>query len=183
MKYREPLKKILMLVCFSVAGIAVVYYFGLAYLWKTNRNVANLEHNLDMQNRQQQYLSATEVMITSNDSRIARVNESVISKDGDVAFIDMLESKAKARGLSIVIDSLSLDDTPSLTSSNLTMFRVKAHTQGGWTGSYAFLGDIESLGFTLQVNSFAISTQSEDEKDIAKGVWNGLVDISVLKYK
>ena len=109
----------------------------------------------------------------------------MVSVDGDVKFIENLESLARENGLSIDIDSLNFEDNTKLLPNNMTIFRVRAKTSGNFFGTYKFLSLVESLPFKVKIQNFTLSTASEEGVLNVKksNIWQSKFEISVLKYK
>jgi hypothetical protein len=139
--------------------------------------------------KSQQYMISLERTIQNADPDIIRINNSIIAKDGDVEFIETLEQMAKTNGLSVSIDSLTLENNPILAGSNVTILRIKAKTQGSWLGTYTFLSELESLPLKIKVDKFGFAnggsdTQTPSGKSAkATVVWQSIFEIVVLKYK
>ena len=172
----------------------VVVIFGLCYLVyqdikDKNENHHTLSHGLLFQNDKQDYLVSTQKTIDNINPDITRINSSVVSKEGEVSFIENLESIARINGLSIEIDSLVFEDRGDSSSSLISVLKIKAKTKGSWYGSYVFLARLESLPFKIKIDRFSLAnTGTEvpvpDEKGgVPNGDWQSTFEIAVLKYK
>ncbi len=179
----EPSKKtvitlgFVILVCFAL--------FVLLFIDIRNKNVraSTLVRDTALQVEGQQYLIALKRTIENTSSDITRVKDSIIPSDGDVQFVEDLESTARAKGLEVTIDSLTFDDVPLATSSpDITAFKVKAEVKGSWSGVYTFLGVLESLPYKIKINTFNLVNTSDSGKSKST-VWQGTFEIIVLKYK
>lgn len=163
-----------------------MHYFLYKEIRKINEDVSTKEQNLSLQERRQDYLVSTQKLMESMSSDIESVNNSIVAIDGDVNFIENLESVAKNNGLNIDIDSLVFKDNPASGSANITEFKVQAKTSGTWEGTYKFLSQLEALQFKVKIIRFAFNTdvpESGNEIDVSNKIWKSNFEIVVLKYK
>lgn len=185
----KSLKITLSVMLLLMVVIFVMYYFLFQDIRYKNQNYQSILRDLSFQNDKQNYLASKQKAIDSVSAETSRVEEIIVSKDGDVAFIENLESMARENGLSIEISSLSLDNKLDLASSSISVLNIKAKTAGTWLGNYIFLSRLESMPFKTKINAINLSNISNDEisgldrATVAGGVWHGVFDIDVLKYK
>jgi hypothetical protein len=182
---RKNLKKILVILGIILIGLAVLCYFEFIDIKNKNENISYLDNQLSSQANKQELASSMDLIIKNSQPSIDLVDSSIVSSDGDVTFIESLESLAKTDGLNIGIDSLVITDDKSLTSNNMSFFNIKANTSGSWSGTYLFLAQLESLPIKLKVNKFSFTNATNDLSKISsKGnTWDGSFEITVLKYK
>ena len=172
-----------------VLGICIFYYFLYNDIKDKNQNISMLENGLSSQVNKQQLTNSMQSILKNSDADIAKVNSSMVASDGDVAFIENLESIAQNNNLKVGIESLVFQDDPSLGSSTLTFFNVRGKIIGGWTGTYLFLSQLESLPFKIKINRFAFTNSSDTGSVDGKKTgttgnsWESVFEISVLKYK
>ena len=188
MNILKSYKKILIL------GLCVIGFYGIYYalfmdIKNKNEHISVLENELSSGNSKQQLAISMQQMIKNSDSDITRINDTIVGNDGDVLFIENLESLAKLNNLSISIDSLAFQNHPLLSSSTITFFNIKGKIVGRWLGTYLFLAQLESLPLKVKINDFAFANTTEgSELDTKKfgtqgNTWQSVFDISVLKYK
>ncbi len=180
-------KNILITLCVVVALVLGALYFGLNTIIQTNKTIADSSHTLVVEKQKQQAVSSVAALIATANPDIARVNNSVVSTDGDVTFIELLESTAATYKLQVVIDSLSLADDPTLAGSNMDVLQVKAEVKGSWQNVYLFTSRIESLPYVVKMNGIDI-VNTKDMTNIdptkqtpAGGPWQEQIDMNVLK--
>ncbi len=189
MKYLRPSKKIVIMLGCAALILLSFFYFVFANIRDKNIHAATLLRDVSLEVAKQQDMIGLKRTIENTSSDIVRVNNSIIPIDGDVQFIEDLESRARVDGLSVTIDSLTFDNTLLAASPDVTMFKVKAEVKGSWAGVYRFLGELESLPFKLKINTFnlvntsANSTQSTSKTPKFSSTWQGNFEIIVLKYK
>jgi D-arabinose 5-phosphate isomerase GutQ len=128
-------------------------------------------------------------MVDDMSTEINAIDNSIVSKNGEVGFIESLESLARENGLSIEISSLTFDNNASLASSSINILNVKAKTDGSWFGNYAFLSRLESLPFKVKINMVSLTNSSSNvtsdvnNSNPSNDTWQSVFEISVLKYK
>lgn len=172
-------------------AVVVFLLFGMHYflykeIRKINEDVSTKEQNLSLQERRQDYLVSTQKLMESMSADIESVNSSIIAIDGDVNFIENLESVAKNNGLIIDINSLVFKDNPASGAANVTEFRVQAKTSGSWGGTYKFLSQLEALPYKVKIIRFAFNTdvpESGNDISASNKIWKSNFEIVVLKYK
>jgi Tfp pilus assembly protein PilO len=183
----SALKKILILVTLISVGFCGIYYVMFAFIKNKNEEVATLQHQLTDQTRLQGYMASIGKTITVSSSDIEYLNNSIVSQDGDVSFIEDLEKMGHSHDLDISINSLSLDEDTVLVSKGLVALKIKLRTVGTWANSYMFLSQLESLPTIIRFDSYAISRSSDggDPKKKTPGstLWQATYEIRVLKYK
>lgn len=151
-----------------------------------NENVSSLEHDLTLKGSRQDYLISTQKLIDDLSVDLQSVDSSIIAVDADVSFIEDLELLAEDNGLEIDIESLVVEDSPTLAAANVATLKAKIKTSGKWSGTYSFLTELESLPFKVKVNKFSMTNISKDSGlDVKKNgqQWQGGFEIVVLKYK
>lgn len=185
MKSRNFYKNILIIIGLVSLSFFVAHYFVYQDIKSKNENITTLSQQIDLESSRQEYLLSTERMIKSIRSDIDKINNSIISVDGNVEFIEGLESVAKNNGLTITIESLIIEDDPAVSSNEITTLKVKARTKGGWVGTYTFLKQIESLPYKIKINQFSmlnpLDEASVSEPNVSE--WTSTFEIRVLKYK
>ena len=188
MKDNKHLKKILVLPVLLVLIIGGVTTFVFLSIKSKNEHISDLRNDLAFQITKQQNMISMDKIVEKASPEISLIDNSIVAKDGDVAFIEGLEATARSNGLSIDIESLSFEDSPLLASSSMTTLKVRANTKGSWSGTYKFLAEIESLSFRVKINNFAFVNSSDEtvfnRKKVSNPVgWQSRFEISVLKYK
>lgn len=182
-------KIILIILCILVIVIFVACYFVYGDIKNKNENYNFILHDLSFQNDKQDYLASKLKMVDDMGTEINAVDNSIISKNGEVGFIESLESLARENGLSIEISSLTLDNSVNLASSSINVFNIKAKTEGSWYGNYVFLSRLESLPFKVKINMVGLTDSSKDvvsdanNSNPTNNTWQSVFDIGVLKYK
>ncbi len=175
-------------------ALVVILLFGAIYfLFQSikgeNENASNIQNSIDISTKQNQYTLSLQESIQNASGDIKKVNDSILSFDKDVNFIEQLENLARENGLSVSIDSLSVGDTPNVSSDNLTSLEIQASAQGSWAGMMVFLSKLESMPFAMRVERFDLANSSNNSPNLS-GVknstpqyWRTTVGMRVLQYK
>lgn len=154
---------------------------------KKNQNSSRLSNQVSIQDNKESYMISTGKVIQNKSDDIDRVHRSIVSSTEDVQFIESLESMAGDNNLSIEIQSLNLEENSKSTTSPITTLRISAKTKGGWTGTYKFLKQIESMPVKVRINSYSFVSNTNNSESTTtknfKSVWDSSVELSVLKYK
>jgi hypothetical protein len=175
MQNQKSLKIILEVLCVIVVVIFVFTYFIYNDIRQKNKNYSLFTKDLNFQNTKKDYLDSSQKTIDSISLELNEINSSIVSKEGEVQFIETLESLAKRTGLGIEINSLVFD--ANSTSNSVDILKVKAQTNGSWIDSYKFIKLLESMPFKIKINKLnLIHILSENN-------WQTTFEIDVLKYK
>ncbi len=184
----QSFKKILGVLVGVIVLIAGAMYFGIHSLVTTNQNIATLTHTIAVDTQQQQSISSTAALVNGDSPDVARVESSIIASDGDVSFIEYLETLARNYNLQVVINSLSLSDDATLTGNGLSTLQVQFEVKGSWSNVYRFTSNIETLPYSFKMNKIDIVNTGDTanldstKSTPAPGVWQGLFDMNVLKH-
>lgn len=184
----KTLKRILIVLIVLILVIFASYYFVYREVRFRDETYQTLLRDLSFQDTKQQYLISTQKTIEGLVLDINHINDSVVSKEGEVEFIETLEAVAKESGLSIELDSLALNNDPNLVPQFVDVLKIKAKTRGSWEGNYLFLSRLEALPLKLKIDNLGLSNTLADvvltnKKVVKSSVWQGVFEISVLKYK
>ena len=190
MKINDPFKKIMIVMMILIILMFGLYYIGFSDVKKRNLHVSELKNELSAEVKKQEYMSSVDQIVKNANGDITAINNSIIAKDGNVAFIESLETMAHADGLQATISSLSIEDDPTLNAQGITVLRVKLKTQGSWMGTYHFLSEMEALPFKIKIDSYdAVATPGDTpvvagKKAVqASSDWQSMIQFRVLKYK
>ena len=128
------------------------------------------------------YLLSLKVTLRDSKDDLAAIDSRFIGKDGIPAFIDMLEARARAANVAANLGSISLDDSGDpLLPRTLSMHMTGA---GLWKDATAFISEVESLPYALQVGDIELSRAAVDQTKAAGkaapqgNVWNFNADLT-----
>lgn len=184
----QPFKFTMSVLSLIVAALFVLGYFMYRDIRNKNEHISNLEQRLSLKSDKQSYLISTQTVLQNSKPDISRIENSIISKDGDVRFIENIESLARNSGLSITIDSLNSSDISEAVSGEVVGLKIKAKTEGNWAGTYRFLAELESLPVKVKIDRFGLSNTGSQAITTSKisnsgNSWQSNFEIFVLKYK
>lgn len=175
----------------AILSLATLILFGTIYyvysdIKSKNETILTVEQDLSSKNEKHEYLMSLQNLVESIDPQVKKIESSIIPKSGDVAFIEELESLGRSEGLLVEIDSLNLAGDPKISSSTLSMLKVKFRATGAWAEVYKFVSIIESLKYRIKINKFTLSSKEEltaTKNPNGNKEWQGIFEVSVLEYK
>ncbi|MFA7216575.1 MAG: hypothetical protein WC095_01160 [Candidatus Paceibacterota bacterium] len=176
-------KKTIAIYSIIVIALLGLHIFVFLKIKNYNQSIASFENELIVQKDRQEKMFYMNQIIDQNKTEIDLIKNSVVSKNGNVEFIETMESLAKNNNLSIEIQSLSFEPDPTLNKDEMVFFKIKALTKGSWINIYTFLSQIEALPFSIRVDNMAAVSSSSDSQNGIKSEWQMTLDIRVLKYK
>lgn len=125
----------------------------------------------------------------SNDvaAEIAALKSHVLDREGSVAFIESIESRAKELGLSFEISAVNIDPVTDENKENLTeTLRMDVEATGSWQQLMNFVFDVEHMPYRVFIENAAFS-QREGETGKGRTVrapqWRLRAELTVLKQK
>lgn len=188
MEQGKLFKKIIIVLSLSVIILFGAIYFVYAEIRSKNQKIFSFEQELQMKNNKYDYLVSMQKLVENIEPDIQKINNSIVSKSGDVGFIENLEAMARSHDLDIKIDSLNLVSDPKAPQSTLNTLKIKAKADGSWSNVYIFLSELESSPFKIKIDKFAIISGEELVLDSTKAgspskKWQTSFEISVLEYK
>jgi len=176
-------KKIITIYSILILIFVGIYIFIFIKIKDYNQNIAYLENEIFLQQDKQQKMSLMNNMIEENKDYIDLVENSVIPKDGNVPFIETIESLASENNLVMTIQSLSFEDSEGLNDKGMTLFKIRSTTKGSWANTYSFLALLEALPLSLKIENLALIYSSTELAGNIRPEWQMSIDMKVLKYK
>jgi len=183
MNRTSSFKKILIVLGLLIAVLCAGYYLFFQYIISINQHIASLQSDLMNVTEKKNQIDSSQKMITLANPDIATLTNSLVATDGDVAFIEHIESLAHTDGLNITIDSLSLEDDPALRGNPITTFVIHAQAKGVWSGVYLFASQLELLTQQVKIESLEMTKTDDQVAEKTPGEWQVIFKIRVLKYK
>ncbi len=179
-------KKIIVILSLGSLLLFGVIYYVYSDIKTKNETILTVEQDLSSKNEKHEYLMSLQNVVESIDPEVQKIENSIVPKAGDVAFIEELEALGRSSGLVVEIDSLNLASDPKISSSTFTMLKVKVRASGAWSDVYEFASIMESLKYKIKVNKFTLSNKEEltaIRSQTTNKDWQGIFEISVLEYK
>lgn len=167
-------------------SLVIVLLCGLYYIWyrdvsRSGTHASELEYQIANQSQTAAYMDTLEATLRTSSDDIAAVNGSVVTSDGNVAFIESLESMAHDQHLTFGIDALNIEEDPALTQYGMVFLKIKAKAEGSWADLYRYLLAVEGLPVKVRVDNVALL--KSDDKDEKAPPWRLSFEIRVMKYK
>jgi Tfp pilus assembly protein PilO len=181
-------KVILVLLALSVILLFGVIFMLFQNIKNQSENTSSLQNEIDLGTKQNQYTIFLQKSLQDSKSDIDKVDGSILSSDGNVGFIEKIETLAKDNSLNISIDSLSVEDIPTIDSNSLTSLKIRASAQGSWPDMVVFLTKLESMPFVMRVEKFDLLNSSDNPIGLppptsSKQNWLSTFEIRILEYK
>lgn len=188
MKQHQSLKKILATLILIILALCFFYYLLFKDIKLRNKHTSELQNNIELQIRRDKYMSSVELAVQNDRANIEKISNSIIGQDDDVTFIELLENTAKNNGLDIVINTLVIEDNSSFSTTDMTTLKIRAKTNGPWSGTYLFLNELELLPFNIRVEKLSLTNGSSNTAEFkntatSSAPWQSDFEIRVLKYK
>ena len=179
----ERYKKILISLGLFVIALLVLYYFIFAYIRNKIDLISGLRQDLASKSNKESNLLSLRHLVQESQGDIDTLNSLIIPKDGDVLFIEKVESLAKNSGLSVTIDNLNLEEIPSLSENGMSILHIRLKGQGTWSAVYLFVSKLESIPFKIKIDRLVMGVSNTDTSKNLKSNWQMGADLSVLKLK
>jgi hypothetical protein len=127
--------------------------------------IASISSQADSaQARDAHTLSLKSALRESRDS-VTLINSRFITKDGIPAFIDLLEVKADALGLTVNLDSINLDQN----------LHIHITGSGSWKSAVSYVSTLEALPYAVSLDNLMLS-----KIDGSGTRWNIGLDLTTL---
>lgn len=183
MKNNKVLISTIVFLVFVVLVLAVAQYFLIQEIKNKTQTASSLENIVATQSDTIEYINSTRQNLLNVEEDRKKIANYIIPNDGEVTLLGDLEDLAKANGLLVSVESLSLESKENLKSMGLTNLVVKIKAQGKWSSIYKFLSQIESLPLEVTVDRvYLINKGNGLNSSSVESGWEGIFDIKVLKY-
>ncbi len=174
-------------VFFSLGALAIVLalaLFGFYTLIQNKINdVSTYQSELQTKFQNQEKDRALRDVVKNSGSDIDHLISRIVATDGAVSFIEMIESLARERNLTINVDSVNTTPTAS-HSDAFELLTLNLEVEGGWANNQHFLAELETLPYNVSLKAVSFSTAGGDPSTKRSNpVWNGAITISTLKKK
>ena len=111
---------------------------------------------------------------------ITKANGYPISADGEVDFINQIESLARGHNLTVTVNSVGLNSVADLSSVNLEYLELRVTVSGTWSSLYEFAAELEDVPQDIMINQMDFSNLSDNSAK-SQSAWQGAFDISAIK--
>lgn len=162
-----------------VAGALLVYAGMFVKVARLNAEISEIQTKIQSQGNKEASLRLSgKTLVETQDERNS-LSSFFVAEDGPVSFIENLESLARAAGVDVNIDSLSVDAWPNDRFEKLS---VRLEAVGAWSDIYKFLILTENMPFVLNITRVLIS-EDTDTSGKSSGKWKLQTSFDVLKLK
>ncbi len=151
------------------------YYFVYGNIKSNSEKAAALAIDISSQQKKQTYLKSTKEIIDSISPHMEIIDGTIVPKDGDIAFIEGLETLARDNNIAISINSIDVEDTLG-ASAGLVILKASVQADGRWADTYTFIEKLESMPYKTKIGQYTLVNNAKD-------TWHSTFEVRVLKYK
>lgn len=160
------------------------YYLTTKTLWSKAASVATYKNEIISANYIKQF---AQIMFSSYESSRADIllfQSFFIKKEGEVDFIEFIEQAARAQGLDVSIDTVSIDSPKNVNVYNMEYFILNFTVKGSWSQVFNFSRMLQVLPYAHNIQAVNLIHEGGSENNTSKtSVWKGVYTIKVLKKK
>ncbi|MEX1120220.1 MAG: type 4a pilus biogenesis protein PilO [Candidatus Paceibacterota bacterium] len=165
------------LIITALATLAMVIVYTALFLSIKNKNnqISILENQVDIEVRKDQRLHSIKQVISDVGEEIKRVDTYLISEDGVVELLEDLESLGRTVGVTVGVNSVSVDKADAGLPYEL--LRIDFVARGGWRNIIQLVSLLETFPRGLTIERMHI------ERSATSGLWQVNASFGVLKLK
>lgn len=174
---------------YYMAGLLVIctiltlcgYFFLIRSVWDKAGLVASHKNDILFGDQKKEYADNMLLSFETTQKDIDTLQNFFVTKQGEVEFIEFIESTAKAKGLTVGIDTVSLDSPSEIGNHGMEYLVLRLHVTGTWSRVWNFSEALETLPYSIDVTSLALLREDSEQKNPV--TWRGVYNIKVLKKK
>ncbi len=173
-------KKIIILFSAVIVVLLGLHYVVFSFIRKSDMSVSGLEH--EVRALQVQVLEFSKYTPEDVKNLARSVTDRFISRTNIVSFIENLEKKAQAEGVTVTIRSVNVEPRSDDAADDKEIIRLVFETRGSWSDTMNFLAFVEHLPYKVTLHGLGLMAEPED--GVAGPVqWRGQFEITTLKFK
>jgi Tfp pilus assembly protein PilO len=175
MKFHSTKILILIIIC-NIAAIAG-YYLLFQYIKTQTEAASSLTSTLSLSEQKNSHLNSLRSVVKDTEGKRQQLAAFLLSSDGEISFIEQVETLAKSSGLNEKTNNVS-----SIAGSTVStkIFQMQIETTGSWSNLMYFLNQLENLPYNVRVQNVSLNKQSGDSKS-SGSPWTAIVDINVTE--
>lgn len=187
MNFNFSTKKLLIILAILDVLAIAGYAYGFNLLVMRNGQVVEATLEVASFSLKNETLSSLQIAMKNAEQGMKEIDEYYIAPDGAVDFISIIESIAKNRGLTILVDSVETADIDKNTKDFQEHLVMRIQIEGPWAGVTQFLQLIENLPYNVYVTQGdLVKLDSAGTQNVINrpGIrWRGEFEIMALKLK
>lgn len=152
-----------------------------AFLWfgikRANERASLLGNEIEVAERGEQELKAMKTLVSDTKPLREKLDGYFIPADGAVVFFESVEALGAAAGVSVSLESVSVEPLPD--SALAETVRVVVRAEGQFAAVLRFLALLETTPHAGQIEQFSFVANAPDKK--GSSPWRADVTIRVLK--
>jgi len=162
---------------------AGAFYFSvLGFVKEKDDALLQLGKDLSFEIQKEKRLKSIGRLITNISEERETIDSYFVSPDGVVVFIEELESIAGISGVTLTINTVSVEE--GVGASQQETLRVEYETLGAWKNTYHFLSLIEKAPYNIELRRvFLQHLEGPTDSEELISEWKGSFTTTVLKEK
>jgi len=177
MKFHSTKILVLMIVCNLLALTG--YYFLFQRIKTQTQTASALINTIDLGQQKNSHLNALRSVVKDTQHQRDQLAVLLLPSDGEVPFIEQIETLAKNSGLQTKTNNVSSIGGDTETTKT---FQMQEETTGSWNNTLYFLNQLENLPYNIRVQRISLQGQIVVGKSTAPS-WTATFDISVTEKK
>ena len=159
----------------------IVFFILFLYVQKQISIITEKENSIRDEIKKAESSALMDKELLNNKNYTDKLSEYIISSNGVIDFIDILEKKISSNNLKSDVKSLVYE---AGSIPNLELARIKIDVTGEWKNVIFFLKLLENYPLKISIENVSFKKFSEykvGSKDVPQ--WVGSFEFTVLKYK
>jgi len=174
----NSINSLIFILAIVVLGFCIALYFAYNQINAKGEHIVELTEQSAQNSQAQEEMKNLESSLNVIEPQAQKINSYLIAPDGEVDFINQVESLAQADKLKIVINSVAIKNSPDLTDEGMEYLTLRITVDGSWNGSYRFLSELLNLPYQISLTQADLSAPSNTQTSSG---WESVFDIQVLK--
>ena len=151
------------------------------FLWlgikNANERASLFGNEIEIAARGEQELKATKTLVSDTKPLREKLDGYFVSADGAVAFFESLETLGAVAGVSVSLESVSVEPLPDSILAEAV--RVVIRAEGTFAAALRFLALVEVAPYAGQIEQFSFAVSAPEGK--GANLWRADITIRVLK--
>ncbi len=189
-KTTQKLILVLVLALLAICG----YLYFTYYIDSLTQKTSELKNDIQVSQIKYTRLESLRKATENTSDQKSKIGELFVGQSDAVNFIGKIESLAKDSGLTYVTKSVETEAVPG-DDQTKELITINMNTAGLWSNTVKFLKLIESMPYSLKINSLrlnvvkgasvsvASTTESMASQNSIQNKWTTDIEFSVVKVK
>lgn len=160
----------------GVLILFVIYSTLFVVIKNKNNQISALQNQVDIEVRKDQRLHSIKQLIADLGKDIEQIDTYFVSEDGVVDFLESLEALGRVSGVSVGVNSVSVDESTD-NSLPYEHMRIDFVARGSWRNVVQLVSLLETFSFGIVIERMQL------ERLPSSSSWQVNVSFTVLKLK